>query len=100
MENRKWLKRKYPQSFTEVNKFLNDEQLQQFKAGNYKLGILIENINQEEIYEKGKLCMFKRTNPINDYNYPLHPIIVKGNNTMSGYHSFWVSPDQVEEVQQ
>ena len=100
MENRKWLQRKYPKTFNEVNKFLNDEQLQSFKELKYKIGRLTEDINQEEIYSKGKLCMFKRTNPINDYNYPLHPIIVKCNDnlTVSGYNSFWVSPRQVEEV--
>jgi hypothetical protein len=100
MENRKWLQRKYPKIFDEVNEFLNDEQLQQFKKGKYKLGKLTEDINQEEIYGKGKLCIFKRSNPINDYNYPLHPIIVKCNEklTVSGYNSFWVSPNQVEEV--
>ena len=53
MENRKWLQRKYPKTFHEVNKFLNDEQLQYFKERKYKLGKLTENINQEEIYGKG-----------------------------------------------
>ena len=100
MENRKWLQRKYPKTFEEVDKFLNDEQLQTFKERKYKIGRLTEDINQEEIYAKGKLCMFKRTNPINDYNYPLHPIIVKCDDylTVSGYNSFWVFPNQVKEV--
>ena len=102
MENRKWLQRKYPKTFDEVNKFLNDEQLQEFKRRKYKLGKLTIHINQDEIYEIGRLCMFKRSNPINDYNYPLHPVIVKcndENHTTSGYVSFWVSPSYVEEVQ-
>lgn len=102
MENRKWLQRKYPKAFKEANVFLNDERLQLFKEGKYKLGALAETIKQEEVYESGKLCMFKRSNPINSYNYPLHPIIVKCNDrlTMSGYNSFWVHPYQVKEILQ
>lgn len=102
MDNRKWLKRKYPKTFEDVSKFLNDEQLQYFKDRKYKLGRLTEDINQEEIYGKGKLCFFKRSNPVNSYNHPLHTITVKctDNLTMSGYNSFWVCPTQVEEVRQ
>jgi len=100
MENRKWLQRKYPKTFNEVDLFLNDEQLELFKRGNYKLGKLTENINEGEVFKKNKLCMFKRSNPIKSYNYPLHPIIVKCKETLttSGYLSFWVSPNQVQEV--
>lgn len=100
MENRKWLKRRYPLIFEEVNDFLNDEQLGYFKDLKYKLGRLTVDINQEEIYYKDSLCFFKRSNPVNDYNYPLHQIIVKCSDrlTTSGYNCFWVSPEQVEEV--
>ena len=100
MENRKWLKRKYPKSIKEVNEFLNDEQLDFFKKHKYKIGRLTENIRKEETYVKGSLCMFKRSNPINSYNYPLHTIIIKcdTNLTESGYNNCWVTPNQVEEV--
>lgn len=100
MDNRKWLQRKYPKTFDDVNEFLNDEQLITFKFGKYKLGKLTENINEVNHYKKGCLCMFTRANPIRNYNYPLHPIIVKCEKpfTASGYHSFWVSPHQVEEI--
>lgn len=99
MENRKWLQRRYPKIFDEVDKFLNDEQLQTFKTFKYKLGRLTEDIYQEELYNKGDLCMFKRSS-ITSYNYPLHPVTVKcaDNLTVSGYKSFWVTPNQVELI--
>ena len=102
MENRKWLKRKYPKSFDKANDFLNDKWLKNFKDKKYKLGKLLEDINEGEVYKKGELCMFKRTNPINDYNYPLHTIIVKCTEglTASGYHSFWIFPDKIEEIKE
>lgn len=102
MNDRAWLKRRYPITFNEVNEFLNDEKLSSFKSYNYKLGILTEDIYSEEIYEKGNLCMFKRANPIYDFNYPLHTVIVKciEGLTTSGYNSVWVSPNQVNEIKQ
>ncbi len=89
MDNRKWLKRKYPKTFDEVNKFLNEPQLSDFKKRKYKLGRLRNNVIQVQNYEAGQLIMFKRSNPINDLNYPLHYGIVKCEVgfTESGYHS-------------
>jgi hypothetical protein len=100
MDNRKWLKRKYPESFNKVNGFLNDEQLQTFKDGKYKIGETTDVLNEGENYGKGTLTMFKRSNPVNDYNYPMHTIIVKCNDgvTASGYNSFWITPNQCKEI--
>ena len=100
MDNRKWLKRKYPKSFNRVNSFLNDEQLQNFRNGKYKLGETTKELKEEETYSVGTLSIFKRSNPINSYNYPMHPIIVKCRDglTISGYHSFWVTPDKCKEI--
>lgn len=112
MENRKWLKRKYPKSFDKINKFLNDEQLEIFKKNKYRLGKIITNPNWNfYLYPPGTLIMFKRSNPINDYNYPMchaiakcktkitptghHPIV-----TPSGYHSIHVFPSYFKEIHQ
>jgi hypothetical protein len=101
MENRKWLKRKYPENYKEINKFFDDTNLVFFKLGKFKMGRLTTTIVDGEIYTKGTLCIFKRSNPINDYNYPLHTIVVKcidTNTTQSGYHTIWVTPNQCEEI--
>jgi len=101
MDNRKWLKRKYPKTFNEINNFLDNETLIFVKKGKYKIGMITEDIIQEDIiYLKGTLCYFKRSNPINSYNYPLHTISVKDihNVTLSNYHNFWVTPNNVIEI--
>lgn len=101
MNNRKWLKRKYPKSFNIINEMLNDEQLQKFRAGKYKAGIFTECIAKGDLYTEGKLCMFKRANPIDFDIYPLITVTVKcctENFTPSGYHTFYVTPYKVEEL--
>lgn len=101
MDNRKWLKRKYPNTFKKVNVFLNNKQLQYFKEQKYRLGRLVCDIKEEEIYKKGTLCFLKRSNPVNSYNYPAHTITVKcsDNLTTRGYNTFWVIPQKIEEIQ-
>lgn len=100
MENRKWLKRKYPKSFSKANKFLNDSELEAFKSKNYKLGILKRDICQVQKYPKGQLIMFKRSNPVNDYNYPIHNAVIKCDVgfTSSGYHSINIFDGDFKEV--
>jgi hypothetical protein len=97
MDNRKWLKRKYPKSFNEISNFLDDKALIQFKDGKYKIGRLVMD-NFAMI--KGELMFFKRSNPVNDYNYPSHPAIFKcsKNHTVSGYHSEWITENYYEEI--
>lgn len=102
MDNRKWLKRKYPKIFNEVNEFLNDKELETFRKHNYKLGRLIENVSFFDLYPAGTLIAFKRSNPITSYNYPMHHAIVKcdAKLTESGYLSIDVFDSQFksEEV--
>jgi hypothetical protein len=100
MDNRKWLKRKYSDTFEKVNIFLDKTALIEFKKRKYKLGILTKDIIQVQKYKAGNLIMFKRSNPVNDENYPLHYAIIKCDKgfTQSGYHSFWINEDDFEEI--
>jgi hypothetical protein len=101
MENRKWLKRKYPKSFNDVNEFLNDKQLEEFKKGKYSLARLIKPAwSASNLYEKGTLIMLKRSNPIRDYNYPLHYALAKCSEdlTLSGYQSLGVWDEVIEII--
>jgi hypothetical protein len=98
MDNRKWLKRKYPESFDQVNSFLNDYYLSIFKSQKFKLGELKNDIQLYD-YKKGDICMFKKSNPVNDYNHPYSYVIVKcGSFTASGYHSFNIGRNDCKEI--
>lgn len=101
MDNRKWLKRKYPKTFTEANEFLNDSELKYFKDNKYKLGRIVKPTIYVKEYPIGTLIMFKRSNPINDYNYPMHHAIVKCevDFTQSGYHSINIWESDFKEIQ-
>lgn len=103
MENKKWLKRKYPESFDELNEFLNDSKLNGLKKYKYLIGRLVEDIKTPcgESYKIGKLVMFKRSNPVNDYNYPDIHAVIKCNSdsvTKSGYHSLTIHEHHIEEI--
>jgi hypothetical protein len=100
MENRKWLKRKYPDSFDEINAFFNDGYLSIFKKGKRKMGRLVRDIIQEQEYPKGTILIFIRSNPINSFNYPLHHGIIKCKRgfTASGYHSIDIYEKDFEEI--
>ncbi len=100
MDNRKWLKRKYPETFKEVDEFLNDGFLQEFKKGRYKLGRLVSDIIECQKYKKGDLIYFKRSNPVNDYNHPIIRAIIKCQKgyTASGYHGIRVVESEFEEI--
>jgi hypothetical protein len=100
MENKKWLKRKYPDSFTEIVEFLNDKELENFKRNKYKLGRLVKPVWYVNLYPTNTLIMFKRSNPIYDVNYPLHYAVVKceDNLTESGYHSINLFEQDFEEI--
>ena len=94
MENRKWLKRKYPNSYDELDKYFNDDQLCDFKRSRRKIGRLKNAIFNMDgsMYDIGTLIQFKRSNPIRDYNYPDVYCIAKCDPgyTASGYHSFTI----------
>lgn len=97
MENRKWLKRKYPISFVKVNRLLNDEYLSKFKKERFRIAVLKKDIG---IHKPGEFIIFKRSNPVNSYNYPMHYGIAKCSKgyTTSGYHSIDVFEDDINEI--
>jgi len=97
MENKKWLKRKYSNTYEELINFFDDKFLQEFRNSKYKMGKLVENVGD---YSKGSLVAFKRSNPINDYNYPIHHGIVKCSKgyTTSGYHSISIFEKDFKEI--
>lgn len=100
MENIKWLKRKYPNSFEKLNEYFDRHELQNFKQSNLKIGYLNKDIIQCQKYKKGSIIQFRNTNPVNDYNYPNVLCIVKCQLgfTESGYHSFWITKEDYEEL--
>ena len=100
MDNRKWLQRKYPKTFKEANEFLNDKELENFKKNKYKLGRIIKPTWYVNLYPAGTLIIFKRSNPVKDYNYPLHHAIAKCEIgfTESGYHSIDIFNESFEEI--
>lgn len=97
MKNDKWAKRKYPNTYKEILPFINyDKDLKK-----YKVGRLLEDLKIEELYKKGTIFLYRKTNPINDYNYPDIYVIFKCIDqkiTFSGFHSFMVSPLNFEEI--
>lgn len=101
MENRKWLKRKYPESFERINDFFDDVFLSEFKRKKYKLALLNNDTTNVITYKKDSIIAFKRSNPINDENYPLHYCIAKcdKNLTSSGYHSFNLFEKDFTEIE-
>lgn len=105
MDNQKWLKRKFPKSFEEVNAVFTDEYITELKVYGYKLGKLKEpqimEFGRKEKYPVGTYIIFKRSNPVRSYNYPLHYAITKcliENFTASGYHSFSIYESEFEEI--
>lgn len=101
MEARKWLKRKYPESFKELDKFFNEGMLDFFKSSTHKVGRLIKDINVVGGYKKGDIFIFKRTNPINSYNYPIVYATFKCKKTgltVSGYHSIDLVESDFKEI--
>jgi hypothetical protein len=100
MENRKWLKRKFPKSFEKINIFFDDEMLDTFKKGKYNIGKLSEDIIYVQKYKKDSLVIFKRSNSINSYSYPNIHAIVKCQKgfTTSGYHSIDLHEKNIIEI--
>jgi len=98
MNNQKWLKRKYPNHFDEVMKFLDEKYLENFKTKKLNLGRLKEDCGT--YHKAGDLILFKRSNPVNNHNYPMHHAIGKCPDkvTSSGYHSFGVYNVEFEEI--
>lgn len=75
MDNRKWIKRKYPKSFSIINEMLDDEHVYIFKNKRYSFGKLVNSITVNTLYfAKGTFIIFKK---INRHNPPLYNIILK-----------------------
>lgn len=100
MNDIKWLKRKYEESFNELNVYFDRHELRHFKKSAFKIGRLTKDIIQCQKYKKGSIIQFKRSNPINDYNHPFVYCIVKCQveYTESGYHSFNINENDFEEL--
>lgn len=100
MENTKWLQRKYPESFKELNQYFDINELDNFKKSTMKIGRLNKNIIQGKKYKKGSIVQFRRSNPINSYNHPFVYVIIKCKvgYTQSGYHSFNVTHEDIIEL--
>jgi len=105
MDNRKWLKRKYPETFEEANNFFNDGLLNEFKLGKYKLGRLIKDVYFDEhlTYKKDALIVWKRNKSYWegkwDGLFDLYTIIkCKKGFTTSGYHSIHITENELEEI--
>lgn len=101
MDNRKWLKRKYPKSFAEINKFLDDEKLQSLRKHKMKIGRLVRDVIHCQKYKSGSLIAFKRSNPVRSENYPRHYACIKCQSgyTSSGYHSISIFDADFIEIE-
>lgn len=101
MESKKWLKRKYPNTFEELNEYFDRHELENFKKSTMKIGRLTKDLINGNKYKKGTIIQFKRRNPINDsYNYPWVYAILKCKvgYTESGYHSFDITQNDFIEI--
>jgi hypothetical protein len=100
MENLKWLKRKYPDSFEELKDCFDRLELDNFKKAKLKIGRLTKDVIHCQNYKKGTLIQFRRSNPVNNYNYPHVYCVVKCQLgfTESGYHSFNILTKDFVEI--
>lgn len=100
MESIKWLKRKYPNTFEELNEYFDRHQIEEFKKSTMKIGRLVKDVVCGNKYKKGSIIQFKRSNPINSYNHPFVYAILKCKvgYTESGYHSFNITENDFIEI--
>jgi len=99
MEAKKWLQRKYPDSFNELNEYFDRHELVNFKKSTMKIGRLTKDIIQCQKYNKGSIIQFRRYS-VSDYNYPHVYCVVKCQvgYTESGYHSFNITLQDFKEI--
>ena len=100
MDSIKWLQRKYPNTFNELNDYFDRHELEQFKKSTLKIGRLKKDVIVCQKYKKGNIIQFKRTNPVTSYNYPAVYCVVKCQvgYTASGYHCFHITEQDFEEI--
>lgn len=99
MEDRKWLRRKYPDSFKELDDYFDRHELRDFKKSTRKIGRLTKDIVQGQKYKKGTVIEFRKSS-ITEYNHPYVYCIVKCQlgYTESGYHSFNITEQDFKEI--
>jgi hypothetical protein len=100
MNSLKWLQRKYPNSFEELNEYFDRHEIENFKKSTMKIGRLTKDVIWCQKYKKGSIIQFKRSNPVNGYNHPFVYAILKCQvgYTESGYHSFNITENDFVEV--
>lgn len=100
MEKIKWLQRKYPVTFKELNEYFNESELFDFKNSTLKIGRLTKDIRCGQKYKKGSIIEFKRSNPVTNHNHPIIYATIKcqPDYTLSGYHSITISEYDFEEI--
>ena len=99
MNDKKWLERKYPESFKELNEYFDRQELRHFKKSTNKIGRLTKDIIQVQKYKKGSIIQFRNFG-IMDEMYPATHCIVKCQIgfTESGYHSFNIHKSDFVEI--
>lgn len=100
MDSIKWLQRKYPKSFDELNEYFDSNEIENFKKSTLKIGRLTKNVYGKR-YKRGSIIQFRRSNPINDYNHPFVYAVLKCKHkgyTASGYHSFDITEKDFIEI--
>ena len=100
MNSLKWLKRKYPKSFDELNDYFDRHELEEFKKSTMLIGRLTKDVFWGQKYKKGSIIQFRRSNPVNDYNHPFVYAVFKCQvgYTESGYHSFNITEADFIEI--
>ena len=100
MNSLKWLQRKYPNSFKELNEYFDSYELENFKKSHMKIGRLTKDIFCCQTYKKDSIIQFRRRNPVNDYNYPFVYAVLKCQvgYTGSGYHAFEILENDFIEI--
>lgn len=65
MNSLKWLQRKYPNSFEELNAYFDRNEIKNFKKSTMKIGRLTKDVVWCQKYKKGSIIQFRRSNPVN-----------------------------------
>lgn len=99
MEDRKWLKRKYPDSFKELDEYFDRHELSSFKKSTRKIGRITKDIIQCQKYKKGSIIEFRRS-AITEDNHPYVNCVIKCQlgYIESGYHSFNITESDFNEM--
>jgi len=99
MDDIKWLQRKYPDSFKEVDEYFDRQELRDFRKSTRKIGRLSKDVIHCQKYKKGSIIEFRRSS-ITEHNHPYVYCVVKCQvgYTESGYHSFNITESDFKEI--